>query len=47
MKYELIGQNTLGQNIYGCFDDEGICRITCTENDPDYQLWLQTQETSD
>jgi hypothetical protein len=42
MKYELIEQNDNNENIYGRIDDDGLCRVTCTEDNPDYQAWLES-----
>ena len=46
MKYELIGQNDAGQNIYGRIDDDGIMRVSCVETDPDYLRWLNGDDES-
>lgn len=40
MKYEQIGTNLAGEAIYGRIDDDGVIRVTCTEDNPDYQAWL-------
>ena len=40
MKYELLTTNEDGVKIYARIDDDGLCRVTCTENNPDYQAWL-------
>lgn len=46
MTFEEIGENTLGQKLYGRIDDDGICRYTCTEDDPAYQAWLNPKDES-
>jgi hypothetical protein len=43
MKYELLTENELGQKIYARIDDDGLCRVTCTEDNPEYQAWLNPQ----
>jgi hypothetical protein len=40
MKYELLTTNEDGVKIYARIDDDGLCRVTCTEDNPDYQAWL-------
>ena len=40
MKYELLTENLEGVKIYARIDDDGVCRVTCTEDDPDYLAWL-------
>ena len=46
MKYELIGETDTGQKLYGRIDDDGLCRYTCTEDDPAYQAWLNPKDES-
>jgi hypothetical protein len=45
MKYELLTTNEDGVKIYARIDDDGLCRVTCTEDNPDYQSWLAEQST--
>jgi hypothetical protein len=40
MKYEQIGTNLADEAIYGRIDDDGVVRVTCTEDNPEYQAWL-------
>ena len=40
MKYELLTTTDDGVKIYARIDDDGLCRVTCTEDNPDYQAWL-------
>jgi hypothetical protein len=40
MRYELLTENEAGVKIYAGIDDDGLCRVTCTEANPDYQAWL-------
>jgi hypothetical protein len=28
------------QQIYARIDDDGLCRLTCTEDYPEFQAWL-------
>jgi hypothetical protein len=39
MRYELLTEED-GVKIYARIDDDGLCRVTCTEDNPDYQAWL-------
>jgi hypothetical protein len=40
MKFELLNTNEEGTKIYARIDDDGKCRVTCTEDDAEYQAWL-------
>jgi hypothetical protein len=40
MKYELFTTNDDGVKIYSRIDNDGKCRVTCTEDNQDYQEWL-------
>ena len=40
MKYEFLETTMDGVKIYARIDDDGLCRVTCFENDRDYQAWL-------
>ena len=39
IKYELLTEED-GVKIYARIDEDGKCRVTCTEDNPDYQAWL-------
>lgn len=43
MKFELLTTNDEGVKIYARIDDDGVCRYTCTENDPAYLIWLNNE----
>jgi len=45
MKYELYNENLQGVKIYARIDDDGLCRVTCIEENPEYQAWLTAQST--
>jgi hypothetical protein len=44
MKYIELGINDFGIMIYGRIDDDGLMRVTCTQDNPDYQAWLNPKE---
>jgi hypothetical protein len=44
MRYELLHENNEGIKIYARIDDDGKCRFTCTEDNPEYQAWLNPVE---
>jgi hypothetical protein len=44
MKYELLNTTEDGIKIYARIDDDGLCRVTCTEENPDYLAWLEGQK---
>jgi hypothetical protein len=43
MKYEYL-HDTEGVKIYARIDDDGLCRVTCTEDNPEYLVWLEEQK---
>jgi hypothetical protein len=45
MIYKLITTNENGIKIYGRIDDDGLCRLTCTENDQAYLKWVAEGNT--
>ena len=44
MKYEYLHDTEDGIKIYARIDDDGICRVTCTEDNPEYLAWLDEQK---
>ena len=40
MKYIETGTDTLGNKIFARVDEDGLIRVTCTEDNPEYQAWL-------
>jgi hypothetical protein len=46
MRYELIGELDDGSKLFGGFDDKGLMRVSCTEDNPEYQAWLNPAEQS-
>jgi hypothetical protein len=41
MNYQIIGTSNYGQTIYGRIDDDGLIRVTCTAENPEYLRWLE------
>lgn len=33
------------QQIYARIDDDGLCRLTCTEDYPEFKTWLELGNT--
>jgi hypothetical protein len=46
MTYIELGLNDEGVMIFGRVDDDGLMRVTCTEQNPEYQAWLNPAEQS-
>ena len=44
MRYQLLTEEN-GIKIYARIDDDGVCRVTCTENNPEYLAWLDEQQS--
>jgi hypothetical protein len=42
--YELLVTNDHGVRIYARIDDDGVCRVTCTEENPEYLAFLEKLE---
>jgi len=43
MKYEFLHETEDGVKIYARIDEDGLCRVTCTEDNPEYQAWLNPE----
>ena len=41
MIFKILKQNEPGQTIYARIDDDGLCRLTCTADYPEFQAWLE------
>ena len=40
IKYIEIGKDLSGNTIFGRIDEDGLCRVTCIEENPEYQAYL-------
>jgi hypothetical protein len=45
MIFKTLHTNEDGQTIYARIDDDGKCRLTCTEDFQEYQRWLAEGNT--
>jgi hypothetical protein len=45
MIYKILTTNEYGQKIYARIDDDGLCRLTCTEDYPAFQDWIKQGNT--
>lgn len=34
-----------GKTIYARIDDDGLCRLTCTEDYPEFKKWIELGNT--
>ena len=41
MIYKILTTNIDGQTIYARIDDDGLCRLTCTEDYPEFKAWTK------
>ena len=41
MIFKVLTTNENGQTIYARIDDDGLCRLTCTEEYPEFQDYLK------
>jgi len=42
MIYKLLTTNDSGIKIYARIDEDGLCRVTCTEENPEFLEWCKT-----
>lgn len=45
MIYKVHSINIDGQIIYARIDDDGLCRLTCTEDYPEFKAWIEDGNT--
>ena len=45
MIYKILTTNENGQTIYARIDDDGLCRLTCTEDYPEFKDWVEAGNT--
>lgn len=45
MIYKVLMTNEVGQIIYARIDDDGKCRLTCTEDYPEFKEWVAQGNT--
>ena len=45
MTYKLLSLTSGGVQILARIDDDGLCRLTCTEQDEAYLAWLAEGNT--
>ena len=45
MIFKVHSTNTDGQTIYARIDDDGLCRLTCTKDYPEFKAWLAEGNT--
>ena len=41
MIYKILTTNLDGKTIYARIDDDGLCRLTCTEDYPEFKEWVK------
>jgi hypothetical protein len=45
MIYKLLQTNEDNIKIYARIDEDGLCRVTCSEQNPEFQKWLDEGNT--
>jgi hypothetical protein len=45
MNYKLLSTNEEGKSFYARIDDDGIIRVSCGEDHPPFQEWLEEGNT--
>ena len=45
MIYKILQANQFGKIIYARIDDDGLCRFTCTEDNPEFKAWVAEGNT--
>lgn len=41
MMFKILTTNMDGQTIYARIDDDGLCRLTCTADYPEFKAWIE------
>ncbi len=45
MIYKMLPKIEGKEQIYACIDDDGLCRLTCTEDYLEFQEWIKQGNT--
>ena len=45
MRWVTIGDNRMGEPIYGRLDDDGLMRVTCIAEHPEFAAWVAEGNT--
>ena len=45
MIYKLLKIEEGESQIYARIDDDGLCRVTCTEDNPEFKAWVAEGNT--
>lgn len=45
MIFKMLSKLEYDPQIYVRIDDDGICRLTCTEDYPEFKAWLEAGNT--
>lgn len=45
MIYKKLPKLDNEQQIYARIDDDGLCRLTCTEDNPEFKAWIEAGNT--
>jgi hypothetical protein len=41
MIYKMLPKLEHEEQIYARIDDDGLCRLTCTEDYPEFKAWIE------
>ena len=45
MIYKMLPKDPIFPQVYARIDDDGLCRLTCTEEYPEFKAWLAEGNT--
>jgi hypothetical protein len=45
MIYKILSRQEGEPQIYARVDDDGLCRLTCTEDYPEFKAWIEQGNT--
>jgi hypothetical protein len=45
MYFKLLHNNSEGKPIFARVDDDGLYRLTCTEEHPEFKAWIEAGNT--
>jgi hypothetical protein len=45
MIFKILTTNEDSKTTYARIDDDGLCRLTCTEDYPEFKAWIEQGNT--
>lgn len=45
MIFKMLPKDDMNPQLYARIDDDGLCRLTCTEDYPEFKAWVEAGNT--